>query len=70
MAAPETTRTVEIQKTATQTPVAATTDDAGYAQREKTDAKKVANYQGGDVVVVGISGGALLVIIIVLLILL
>jgi hypothetical protein len=70
MAAPETTHAVEVQKTA-QAPVAATSDDAAnYAAREKTDAKKVANYQGGDVVVVGISGGALIVILIILLVLL
>lgn len=69
MAAPETTHAVEIQKTAT-APVAASTDDtAGYAQREKTDANKVGDYQGGSTVVIAISGGALLVILIILLIL-
>jgi hypothetical protein len=67
MAASEPTHAVEVQKTA---PVAASTDDAaGYAQREKTDVKKVGNYQGGSTIVIGISGGALIVIVIVLLIL-
>lgn len=69
MATPETAHAVEIQKTAT-APIAASADDAaGYAQREKTDAKKVGDYQGGSTIVIGISGGALLVILIILLIL-
>jgi hypothetical protein len=60
-------QTVEVQKA----PVAAShADTQGYAQREQQDAKQVANYQGGDTVVIGISGGALIVILIVLLILL
>jgi hypothetical protein len=62
-------QTVEVQKT--QAPAAAShADTQGYAQREQQDAKQVANYQGGDTVVIGISGGALIVILIVLLILL
>jgi hypothetical protein len=40
-----------------------------YAQREHRDQKQVANYEGGSIVVVGISGGALLVILVLLLIL-
>jgi len=69
VAAPETTHAVEVRK-ATTAPVAASTDDAaGYAQREKTDANKVGDYQGGSTIVIGISGGALLVILIVILIL-
>jgi hypothetical protein len=69
-AAPEPIHAVEIQNTA-RAPVAASSDDtAGYAAREKTDAKQVASYQGGDVVVIGISGGALIVILLILLILL
>jgi hypothetical protein len=68
MAAPEPTQTVEVQKTTA--PVVASTDDAaGYAQREKTDVKKVGDYQGGSTIVIGISGGALIVILIVILIL-
>jgi hypothetical protein len=39
-----------------------------YAQREAQD-KQVANYEGGNVVVIGISGGALLVLLFLLLIL-
>lgn len=44
-------------------------DDANnYAQREAQD-KSVASYEGGSVVVIGISGGALLVLLFLLLIL-
>ncbi len=61
MAAPETAPTALVQKTPAQAPQAATTDDAAsYAQRDQQDAKKVGNYQGGSVVVSGISGGALI----------
>ncbi|HEX4418029.1 MAG TPA: hypothetical protein VH165_09030 [Kofleriaceae bacterium] len=45
---------------------AVTSDTASYAQRESHD-KKVANYEGGSVVVVGISGGALIVLLLILL---
>ncbi|MFT3697297.1 MAG: hypothetical protein QM831_29410 [Kofleriaceae bacterium] len=66
---PTADQTVLVQKT--QAPVAASTQDASnYAQRDQQDAKKVGNYQGGSVVVVGISGGALIVILVLLLILL
>jgi hypothetical protein len=66
MAAPEPTHAVEVQKS----PVSASTDDvAGYAQREKTDVKKVGNYQGGGTIVIGVSGGALIVILVILVIL-
>jgi hypothetical protein len=48
-------------------PTAAPSADASsYAQREKQD-PQVANYQGGDVLVIGLSGGALVVLLIILL---
>lgn len=46
-------------------PVAA--DEAEYAQREARD-KAVASFEGGSVVVIGISGGALLVLLLLLII--
>ena len=49
-------------------PKASTSDATSYAQREKQD-QKAADFQGGDLVVVGISGGAILVLLILLLIL-
>ncbi|MBA3454841.1 MAG: hypothetical protein H0T42_17265 [Deltaproteobacteria bacterium] len=51
------------------TPVAAPVQDDGasYAQREAQD-KAVANFEGGSVIVLGISGGALLVLLFLLLI--
>ncbi|HET9625527.1 MAG TPA: hypothetical protein VFP84_29370 [Kofleriaceae bacterium] len=45
---------------------ATASDSASYAQREQKDTK-VANYEGGSVVVVGISGGALIVLLLILL---
>lgn len=48
-------------------PVAAAPGDVSrYAQRERQD-KQVAGYEGGSVVVVGISGGALVVLLLILL---
>ena len=47
---------------------ASQSDSTSYAQREKQD-QKAANFQGGDVLVVGISGGAILVLLLLLLIL-
>ena len=49
-------------------PQASSSDATGYAQREKQD-QKAADFQGGDLVVVGISGGAILVLLLLLLIL-
>jgi hypothetical protein len=43
-------------------------DANGYAEREKQDSK-TADFQGGDMVVIGISGGAILVLLLLLLIL-
>ena len=65
-AAPE--RPVATQVAAAQTAPAraAATDTSSYAQREQQD-KQVANYEGGSVVVVGISGGALVVLLLILL---
>lgn len=51
------------------TPVAAPMQDdrSSYAQREAQD-KAVADFEGGSVVVIGMSGGALLVLLLLLLI--
>ena len=63
--APAAVQTVSVKAA----PKAASTSDAtSYAQREKQD-QKAADFQGGDLVVVGISGGAILVLLILLLIL-
>lgn len=43
-------------------------DASGYAEREKQDTK-TAEFQGGDMVVIGVSGGAILVLLLLLLIL-
>ena len=51
-----------------QAPKANASDATNYAEREKQD-QKAANFQGGDVLVVGISGGAILVLLLLLLIL-
>ncbi|MEJ7599448.1 MAG: hypothetical protein WKG01_16190 [Kofleriaceae bacterium] len=48
---------------------AAKSETVDYAQRESKDSK-VADYQGGSRVVIGISGGALLILIIVLILVL
>ena len=58
---------VEVVKAEAKAPVQAQ-DSTDYAQREAQD-QKVANYQGGSTVVIGISGGALLVLLFLLLIL-
>ncbi|HEU4727474.1 MAG TPA: hypothetical protein VFT22_06290 [Kofleriaceae bacterium] len=48
-------------------PVAAPAGDASsYARREQND-RQVASYEGGSVVVIGISGGALIVLLLILL---
>ncbi|HEY4175960.1 MAG TPA: hypothetical protein VGM90_03980 [Kofleriaceae bacterium] len=54
---------VVVDNTAAPTPAAEKND---YAQREQQD-KKVADYQGGSTVVIGISGGAIIVILLILL---
>jgi len=46
---------------------AATSDSSRYAQREKQD-KKVADYEGGSVIVIGASGTVLLALLILLLV--
>jgi len=63
--APAVVQTAQTVKVA---PKASTSDATSYAQREKQD-QKAADFQGGDLVVVGISGGAILVLLILLLIL-
>ena len=64
-AAPEAPVAVETVKV--QAPKAAP-DSTNYAQREAQD-KKTADYQGGDVLVIGITGGALVVLLFLLLVL-
>jgi hypothetical protein len=49
-------------------PTPSTQDTTRYQQREQQD-PKVADYKGGDLVVVGVSGGAIVVILLLLLIL-
>lgn len=56
----------EVQPAATAPTPATQHDTNSYAGREHHD-KSVANYRGGSVLVIGISGGALVVIIILLL---
>jgi hypothetical protein len=65
-AAPEVPAAVESHRRSA--PQASEADASGYAQREQQD-QKAAEFQGGDVVVVGISGGAILVLLVLLLIL-
>jgi hypothetical protein len=64
-AAPQ--RPIATQVTTAPAPVKATaTDTSSYAQREQQE-PQVANYEGGSVIVVGISGGALIVLLLILL---
>jgi hypothetical protein len=65
-AAPEAPAAVET--VTVKAPQASPSDAKGYADREKQD-QKAADFQGGDVLVVGISGGAILVLLLLLLIL-
>jgi curli biogenesis system outer membrane secretion channel CsgG len=65
-AAPEAPAAVETVKV--KAPQASPSDATNYAEREKQD-QKASSFQGGDVVVVGISGGAILVLLLLLLIL-
>ena len=65
-AAPEVPAAVETVKV--KAPQSNTADANGYAEREKQDSK-TADFQGGDMVVIGISGGAILVLLLLLLIL-
>jgi hypothetical protein len=58
----------EVQPASTAPTPASHHDTTSYAQREHHD-KNVANYRGGSILVIGISGGALVVIIILLLLL-
>jgi hypothetical protein len=64
-AAPEAPAAVEVVKTQAPAPSA---DSHNYAQREAQD-KKVQDFQGGDLLIVGISGGAIIVLLFLLLIL-
>lgn len=59
---------VAVETTNVKAPQASSTDASGYAEREKQD-EKAADFQGGDVLVVGISGGAILVLLLLVLIL-
>jgi lipoprotein-anchoring transpeptidase ErfK/SrfK len=65
-AAPEAPVAVETVKV--KAPQQNQADANGYAEREKQDTK-AADFQGGDMVVIGISGGAILVLLLLLLIL-
>lgn len=65
-AAPSAPAVVETVKVQAPTPSSA--DASSYAEREKQD-HKAADFQGGDVLVVGISGGAILVLLFLVLIL-
>jgi len=68
-AAPETPAVVQTAKVAgTTAPQQSKTDANNYAEREKQDTN-TADFQGGDMVVIGISGGAILVLLLLLLIL-
>jgi uncharacterized low-complexity protein len=58
---------VEVVKTDAAAPKAAA-DSHNYAQREAQD-QKTADFQGGDLLIVGISGGAIIVLLFLLLIL-
>jgi hypothetical protein len=59
---------VEKQDVRTPKPARASDDAARYAQRE-SKAKKQQNYQGGDVLVIGISAGAAIIALIIVLLL-
>jgi len=65
-AAPERPVATQIASSPTAPTRAAASDTQSYAQREQQDTQ-VANYEGGSVVVVGISGGALVVLLLILL---
>lgn len=65
-AAPQAPVAVETVKVQAPTPSSA--DASSYAEREK-QSEKAADFQGGDVLVVGVSGGAILVLLFLLLIL-
>ena len=67
MASPEQPVAAE-HVTAPSAPVTSQQDASRYAQREQKD-QKVADYQGGDVLIVGASGAALLVVLLLLLVL-
>ena len=62
------TQPVAAETVKVKAPKASSTDATNYAQREKQD-QKAADFQGGDVLIVGISGGAILVLLLLLLIL-
>ena len=59
---------VAAQTVKAQASTSSTSDSRNYAEREQQD-QKTADFQGGDMVVVGISGGAILVLLLLLLIL-
>jgi hypothetical protein len=61
--APAAAETVQLKA-----PKTSSTDAKSYADREQQE-PKAAEFQGGDVVVIGVSGGALIVLLFLLLIL-
>jgi hypothetical protein len=68
MAAPTTAVAAETVKTQARTPASSSSDAASYAEREQHD-KQAAEFQGGDMIVIGLSGGAILVLLALLIIL-
>jgi hypothetical protein len=65
VAAPDSTPTVEVCSTVTPAP-ADSNAAAGYAHREQ-QSRQVADYEGGSVIVVGVSGTALVIAVLLLL---
>lgn len=65
---PTPTATVAVANSKAHAPTPSSSDATDYAQREKQE-PKAADFQGGDMIVVGISGGALLVLLCLLIIL-
>lgn len=57
-----------VETTQVQAPRSNTADANSYAEREQQDTQ-VAEFQGGDIVVIGVSGGAMIVLLFLLLIL-
>lgn len=60
--------TVAAERVRAKAPRSNPADASGYAEREKQD-PQTAEFEGGNVVVIGVSGGALLVLLLILLVL-
>ena len=61
--------TVAAETSRIKAPIASAEAAKNYAEREQQDNHKTAEFQGGDIVVIGVSGGALVVLLFLLLIL-